>query len=154
MRDMPRACVHSTRSFILHVLLLVEYKKDKAIYLQGDVLEQMILVIRHFFYRSYVGLGLWPFIILRNKALKQDKALINHERIHLRQQAELFLVFFYLLYIIEWLLKSLYYLDFYRAYRNISFEREAYLEEKNLDYLRVRKPYQGLKYIFVNPLDY
>ena len=63
-------------------------------------------------------------------------------------------MFFYLLYAIEWLLKSLYYLDFYRAYRNISFEREAYLEEKNLDYLRVRRPYQGLKYIFVNPLDY
>jgi hypothetical protein len=114
----------------------------------------MIIVIRHFFYRSYVGLGLWPFIILRNQALRQDKALINHERIHLRQQAELFLVFFYLLYLLEWVLKSLYYLDFYRAYRNISFEREAYLHENNLHYLRERRPYQGLKYIFVNPMDH
>ena len=147
-------CISSKEAFILQLLLLIEYKRYKAIYLQGYVLEQMILVIRHFFYRSYVGLGLWPFIILRNKELKQDKALMNHERIHLRQQAELFLVFFYLLYVCEWLLKSLYYLDFYKAYRNISFEREAYLEEKNLEYLRVRKPYQGLKYIIVNPLDH
>ena len=113
----------------------------------------MILVFRYFFYRSYVGLGLWPFIILRNKSLKEDKALINHERIHLRQQAELFLIFFYLLYLAEWLLKSLYYLDFYQAYRNISFEREAYLNEKNLCYLRERRPYQALRYLFVNPLD-
>lgn len=112
----------------------------------------MILVFRYLFYSSYVGLSLWPFIIVRNKSLKEDKALINHERIHLRQQAELFLVFFYLLYLTEWILKSLYYLDFYRAYRNISFEREAYLQEKNLFYLRERKPYQGLRYLFVNPL--
>ncbi|MDM9631584.1 hypothetical protein QU605_08890 [Robiginitalea sp. M39] len=113
----------------------------------------MILVFRHLFYRSYVGLGLWPFIILRSKALKSDKALINHERIHLRQQAELFLVFFYIFYLVEWLLKSLYYLDFYRAYRNISFEREAYMEEQNLQYLQERKPYQALKYLFVNPIS-
>jgi polyferredoxin len=113
----------------------------------------MILVFRHFFYRSYVGLGLWPFIILRNKSLKEDKALINHERIHLRQQAELLLVFFYLLYLLEWIVKSLYYMDFYRAYRNISFEREAYLQEKDLQYLQSRKPYQGLKYLFVDPMQ-
>lgn len=113
----------------------------------------MILVFRHFFYRSYVGLGLWPFIILRNEALKTDKALINHERIHLRQQAELFLVFFYLLYLLEWILKSFYYLDCYRAYRNISFEREAYIHESNLEYLQKRKPYQALKYLFINPIQ-
>lgn len=113
----------------------------------------MVLVFRHFFYRSYVGLSLWPFIILRSKALKEDKVLINHERIHLRQQTELFLVFFYLLYLGEWVLKSVYYLNFYRAYRNISFEREAYLEEKNLQYLQERKPYQFLRYLFVNPIE-
>ena len=113
----------------------------------------MILVFRHLFYRSYVGLGLWPFIILRNGDLKADKALINHERIHLRQQAELFLVFFYLFYLLEWIFKSLYYLDCYCAYRNISFEREAYINEGNLEYLRDRKPYQAFKYIFSNPIQ-
>ena len=111
----------------------------------------MIIVIRHFFYRNYVGLGLWPFIILRNPDLKQDKVLINHERIHLRQQAELLLVFFYLFYLLEWVLKSIYYMDFYRGYRNISFEREAYLHEKNLDYLDQRRPYRFLKYVFSKP---
>jgi hypothetical protein len=143
-----------TASLILHPPPLIEFGKDLAIYLHADVLVPMIIVIRHLFYSNYVGLCLWPFIILRHQALKQDQALINHERIHLRQQAELFLVFFYLLYLLEWVLKSLYYLDFYKAYRNISFEREAYLHENNLHYLRERKAYQGLKYIFVNPMDH
>jgi hypothetical protein len=112
----------------------------------------MIIVIRHFFYRNYVGLCLWPFIILRNPSLKQDSTLINHERIHLRQQAELLLVFFYMFYFLEWILKSAWYRDFYTGYRNISFEREAYLQENNLCYLGERRPFQFLKYVFSKPL--
>ena len=111
----------------------------------------MIIVIRHFFYRNYVGLCLWPFIILRNASLLEDEILINHERIHLRQQAEMLLLFFYLQYLVEWILKSLYYLDFYKAYRNVSFEREAYLHEKDADYLAERRPFQSLKYLVYNP---
>ncbi len=112
----------------------------------------MVIVIRHFFYRSYVGLCLWPFIILRTAALKEDRALINHERIHLRQQEEMLLVFFYLVYLLEWALKSAYYLDFYRGYRSISFEREAYANENDLGYLQTRRPYGFLRYVFSEPL--
>lgn len=108
----------------------------------------MIIVLRHFFYRNYVGLSLWPFIILRNTALRHDRTLINHERIHLRQQAELLLVFFYPLYLLEWVLKSVWYRDFYKGYRNISFEREAYLQQQNLDYLEERRPFQFINYLF------
>ena len=112
----------------------------------------MIIVIRHFFYRNYVGLCLWPFIILRNPSLRQDRTLINHERIHLRQQAELLLVFFYPLYFLEWLLKSGWYGSFYKGYRNISFEREAYLQQQNLHYLEERRPFQFLQYLFSKPV--
>ncbi len=107
----------------------------------------MILVFKHFFYRNYVGLTLWPFIFLRSPALRQDAVLINHERIHLRQQAELLVVFFYLWYLVEWLLRSLVYFSFYKAYRNISFEREAYARERDRDYLGSRRPYQFLSYL-------
>lgn len=107
----------------------------------------MIVIIRHFFYRNYVGLSLWPFIILKNVHLKQDSVLINHERIHLKQQQELFIIPFYFLYISEWLLRSLLYLDSYRAYQNISFEREAYQNEKELDYLTKRKPFSFINYL-------
>ena len=107
----------------------------------------MILVFKHFFYKSYVGLSFWPFIILKHDALKEDTVLINHERIHLKQQIELLILPFYLLYVSEWLLRSLFYLNFYKGYQNISFEREAYYNEHDLDYTRKRKFFSFIKYI-------
>ena len=106
----------------------------------------MILVFKHFFYKNYVGLSLWPFIILKHDELKDDTVLINHEKIHLKQQQELLIVFFYLFYLSEWLLRTLLYLDSYKAYQNISFEREAYANEKNLDYPHDRKAFGFLRY--------
>lgn len=108
----------------------------------------MILVIKHFFYKNYVGLSIWPFIILKNVHLKQDAVLINHEKIHLRQQLELLILPFYLWYITEWLIRSIIYLDSYKAYQNISFEREAYHNEKHLDYIRERRPFSFIKYLW------
>jgi hypothetical protein len=107
----------------------------------------VILVFKHFFYRNYVGLSLWPFIILKEDALKRDETLINHERIHLKQQRELLILPFYILYISEWLLRTLLYLDSYRAYQNISFEREAYANEEDKGYLSRRKIFGFLDYL-------
>lgn len=107
----------------------------------------MIVVSKYFFYKNYVGLSLWPFIILKNSTLKKDAVLIHHEHIHLKQQKELLLVFFYVLYILEWLLRSLWYLDTYKAYQNISFEREAYANEVHLNYVAQRKPFSFIKYL-------
>ncbi|MEO1011079.1 MAG: hypothetical protein AAFX53_07200 [Bacteroidota bacterium] len=108
----------------------------------------MILVFRHFFYKNYVGLSLWPFIFLKHNGLKEDAALINHERIHLRQQLELLILPFYFLYLTEWLLRTMLYLDSYRAYQNISFEREAYANEHDPDYLNQRSPFRFIKYLW------
>ncbi|WP_411032385.1 hypothetical protein [Spongiimicrobium sp. 3-5] len=107
----------------------------------------MILVFKHFFYKNYVGLSLWPFIILKTDAHKTDTVLINHEKIHLKQQQELLILPFYAIYVTEWLIRSVLYLDSYRAYQNISFEREAYHNEKNLDYLTTRKPWSFIGYL-------
>lgn len=62
--------------------------------------------------------------------------LINHERIHTAQMVEMLVVFFYLWYVTEWLIRL-----FMKgnAYRNISFEREAYRHMYDLDYLKKRK---------------
>ena len=107
----------------------------------------MILVFKHFFYKNYVGLSVWPFIILKNNELKEDIVLINHERIHLKQQLELLILPFYLIYIAEWLVRSLFCLSFYRGYQNISFEQEAYMNEHNLNYPSERKPFSFIKYL-------
>lgn len=108
----------------------------------------MILVFKHFFYKNYVGLSLWPFIFLKHNDLKKDAVLINHEKIHLRQQLELLILPFYILYILEWLLRTILYLNTYRAYQNMSFEREAYHNEKDLNYLDHRRPFSFMNYLF------
>lgn len=109
--------------------------------------KSMILVFRHFFYKNYVGLSLWPFIFLKNGSLKNDDILINHEKIHLRQQQELLIIPFYILYLLEWTIRAIWYMDSYKAYQNLSFEREAYLHENNLEYLSNRKSFSFIKYL-------
>ncbi len=108
----------------------------------------MILVSKHFFRKNYVGLSLWPFIILKSDALKKDETLINHEKIHLRQQLELFVVLFYIFYLLEFLIRCLFYWDSYKAYQNLSFEREAYYNEEKPNYLNERKPFSFIKYLW------
>lgn len=120
----------------------------KLLYLWGTLERfQVILIFKHFFYKNYVGLSLWPFIILKEGALRTDDVLINHERIHLRQQRELLLVPFYILYFTEWILRTVLYLDSYRAYQNISFEREAYANERDMEYLSKRKRFGFMQYL-------
>lgn len=92
------------------------------------------------------GITLFPFILLRNKADKGDAVLINHEKIHIRQQMELLIFFFYLWYVIEfyyWFFKLK---NGHLAYRSISFEKEAYAKEGDFTYLKKRKPFAFLRY--------
>lgn len=90
---------------------------------------------------------LWPFVVLKHPSQKEDAVFLNHERIHLRQQAELLLVFFYLWYGIEFLFRLFQYKNRHKAYRNISFEREAYHFESDLKYLKNRKAYEFFKFL-------
>ena len=107
----------------------------------------MILVSHKILTKMKVnGITLFPFIILRNKDFKNNKILINHEKIHLRQQLELLIIFFYIWYVVEyyyWLVKLK---NKHLAYRNISFEREAYAMEEDLNYLENRKIWSFFKY--------
>ena len=70
--------------------------------------------------------------------------MMNHERIHTAQQREMLYVFFYVTYLMEWLVR----LPMRgNAYRNISFEREAYAHQRDLDYLNRRRHYAWCKYL-------
>jgi len=111
-------------------------------------LVQMIVWVNRFLLRKkFDGMTLWPFVILKNKQLKNDKTLLNHERIHLRQQAELLVIFFYVWYGIEFMLRLLRYKNKYQAYRSISFEKEAYGNEKDLEYLQTRSFWKFTNYL-------
>ncbi len=76
-----------------------------------------------------------------------NKYVINHERIHTAQQRELIFIPFYLLYIIEWLIRLCQFRNWDKAYYNISFEREAYEHGKDMTYLSRRKHYSWIKYL-------
>jgi hypothetical protein len=73
-----------------------------------------------------------------------SKKSINHESIHTEQMKEMGYIFFYIWYFIEWLIQLC--LHGSNAYFWISFEREAYDNEKNYKYLNERKHYSWFKY--------
>ncbi|WP_316799110.1 hypothetical protein [Pedobacter frigidisoli] len=82
------------------------------------------------------GMAIFPFILLKSERYKADMQIINHERIHLRQQLELLILPFYLLYLINYLINLLRFKNHDVAYRNIIFEKEAYQNDSNLNYLK------------------
>jgi hypothetical protein len=106
----------------------------------------MILISKYVVPRGYIGLTIFPLIFLKHQVLKNNIVLINHERIHLRQQMELLVIPFFLLYMIEFLYRLIQYKNWTLAYSNISFEREAYENEKDLNYLDTRSFGMFLKY--------
>ena len=70
-----------------------------------------------------------------------DRYVINHERIHTAQQRELLFIPFYILYLLEWLLRLAQHRNWNKAYMAISFEKEAYAHGHDLSYLPRRKRY-------------
>ena len=107
----------------------------------------MLLVFKYLVPKGYTAITIYPFIMLKHKRQKDDMILINHEKIHLRQQLELLVIGFYLWYFIEFLLRIIKFKNWYRAYLNISFEREAYKNENDLNYLKSRSFWSFFKFI-------
>ena len=107
----------------------------------------LVLVSKILFRKGFGGIALWPFIIVKKATLKNDLVFINHEKIHLAQQVELLVIPFYAWYSTEYIIKWFIYKDRRKAYRNLSFEREAYNNEHNLQYLSQRKRWSFLKHL-------
>lgn len=108
----------------------------------------MIIICTQLFKNTkIVGMSLYPFILLKNREDKNNLKLINHEKIHLRQQLELLIIFFYIWYLLEYFYWRLLSRDKNHAYLNICFEKEAYQNENDLYYLKTRKLFNFVKYI-------
>lgn len=107
----------------------------------------LILQIRYLIPKGFSGITIFPFIIISAQADRSDKVLLYHEQIHLKQQLELAILPFFIWYLLEYVIRLLQYRNRRKAYRNISFEREAYANEANLDYLKSRKIWSFLKYL-------
>ena len=89
------------------------------------------------------AITLFPFIFIKDEG---DPVVLNHESIHIKQQAELLVIFFYLLYVFDWIAGLIKYRDLNLAYRRIRFEQEAYEKESHKYYLIERRKYAWRKY--------
>jgi hypothetical protein len=102
-------------------------------------------IIKEKNFYSIEGCTFWPYIFI-NKELqdKRKELVINHERIHFKQQEELLVLFFYFIYGLNWFINFLWCWNSDKAYRRIVFEKEAYKYENDPDYIKNRKPYAWL----------
>ena len=90
-------------------------------------------------FSSFVAINLFGILFVRKEYKGRVKdTLINHEQIHTAQMKELLYVFFYIIYFFEWIYQLIA-PPFKTAYKDISFEREAKENAKNLNYLKERK---------------
>ena len=89
------------------------------------------------------AITLYPFIICREE---MDEVVLNHEKIHLAQQKELWIIGFYCLYVYYWLKGRIKGLNSAAAYAAIPFELEAYDKESRKYYLIERRKHAWWRY--------
>ena len=103
-------------------------------------------------FKGFAAINLFGVLFIRGDTAVTSR-LINHETIHTAQMREMLYVFFYVWYFVEWLVRLVQYRDAREAYRNISFEREAYSHEGNALYLSRRKRFAWAGYLIRKTLN-
>ena len=94
------------------------------------------------FGKQYFAINLCGIVFAKSR---MSATSLRHERIHTQQQREMFFVGFFLWYVAEWLVRLIMYRNQYKAYRNISFEREAYNNQHIKGYSRTRRHYAWMR---------
>ena len=93
---------------------------------------------------TFIGVSLCPFGIYVDDW--SDQYVINHEKIHWKQQLEMLIIPFYIWYLTELFIRRTF-ISKHDAYTCLSFEREAYQNQYDIGYLKRRKPYSWVKYL-------
>lgn len=96
---------------------------------------------------GFKAMNLFGLFLFVRKGAKMSSEDMNHEEIHSAQWKELWYVLFYLWYIVDWLVKLVIYRNFRDAYVNVVFEREAYANDEDEDYLKTRKLFAFIRYL-------
>ena len=102
----------------------------------------LLVNTRRFPPRRFHAITLFPFVFYNGQPLNGRE--VRHETVHLWQQAALLLVGFYVLYFVFWLIGLLRYSNSDRAYREIPFERSAYILESKSDVNPIRQSYHWI----------
>lgn len=88
-------------------------------------------------------MNIFGFLFVKKYAYLSDED-INHEKIHTAQMKELLFIPYYIIYTIEYIFRIIFKIIFNKdidPYKTLSFEKEAYGNECNLEYLKTRKLY-------------
>ena len=96
---------------------------------------------------GFAAINLFGIMFVRNGVYRNNeipKKTYIHESIHTAQMKEMLYIFFYIWYFLEWLVQLCLHGKY--AYYWISFEREAYDNEKDENYLNNRKHFSWLRY--------
>lgn len=118
-----------------------------------------IIYNKHFPFGAFFAMNIFGVIFVRSDKGQLNEVVKNHEYIHTLQQREMLFVGFMLWYVAEWLYRFSTKILFERkalkigklketlgklwiaAYSDIYFEREAYTNERDLDYANHRRPF-------------
>lgn len=95
-----------------------------------------------------MALTFYPFIFMRPDT-RSHESLLQHEQIHIKQQLELLIIGAWMLYGIEYFYaRYIKKLDKRQAYYYTALEQEAHRNSKVPNYLKQRKSYAVLRYVF------
>lgn len=104
-----------------------------------------VIHTKWFPFGPYHTINLFGILFTKRDHLTKDT--VTHEQIHTAQMKEMLFVFFYLWYGIEYIIIRFFHKKQNSAYHDVSFEEEAYANQYNDNYLKMRKHYAWLKYI-------
>ena len=97
-----------------------------------------IIKTKHFPFGGYKAINLFGIIFTKGELSNKE---LNHEAIHTEQMKEMLYIFFYIWYGIEYLIIRLFHIKQHDAYKDVSFEEEAHINDDNLNYISKRKHY-------------
>lgn len=97
----------------------------------------VILRSRWFPPHPFGGISLLGVFVFRSD-MRLDDDVVRHETIHFYQQREWLFLPFFVVYVAEFVYHLVRQRNWMRAYRAISFEREAYAHEHDAGYLKRR----------------
>ena len=106
-------------------------------------MKPLLVHTRRFPPHRFHAITLFPFVFYNG--MPMDEREVRHEVVHLWQQVALLIVGFYFLYFVFWLARLVFYRDLDKAYRNIPFERSAYILEEQTIVSPVKQSFHWLR---------
>lgn len=95
---------------------------------------------------DFLAINLFDYVFTKRELKDYQQ---RHEEIHSEQMRELLYIPFYVLYVLEFIIKfPIHKFNWDETYRSISFEREAYKYQDWYYYLNYREKYAWRKFIF------